>query len=241
MILLFLIQFTWAFDLKPIHHDISNVFRERLDKLESVEAWTKFISDHPELFPKITGESAPSTVVTEEEIKVKDDTFSIGTGHRQSFVKTKFESYKEFLNSPQLFQFAYGLDGPTKVNDPDGGRFLARLQKKMPGIEDQDFTLSYTSKQMGNFYFMRAPLAEDKRNFALRDNLKVLEKVADGVIAREISIVYPLRWYVRMMAGTMRNLMKDEMNKVARSEKCILEQENGLTPEAAKSCWQKAQ
>lgn len=236
----FLVNFALGFDLTPTHQHILKNFNARLDKLATAQAWTKFINENPNVFPPISPDSKPSTVVTSEVLAIDNDTFTIGIGHTQSFAKTKFETYRDFLNSPQLFQFAYGLDGPSKVNDPVGGMFLGRLQKKVPGIEDQDFTLQYRGRQIENFYFVRAPLSEDKKNFALRDNLKVLEKVSGGVIAREISIVYPLRWWVRAMSGTMKKLMKKEMTKVSQSEKCLTESEN-LQPETAKLCWQKAQ
>ena len=109
-------------------------------------------------------------------------------------------------------------------------KFKARIYKKVPAIEDQDYTLEYTFTYKKPYTFIRARLDKDQKGFALRDNLKVLEETKDGLIAREISYLYPLRWYVRALGPTARSTMKTEMNKVSWMEKCLTEESPSFPP-----------
>lgn len=228
---------------KALHEKILKHFDERLSKISNKPEWQKYLKEHSADLPALTADSAPVTIVNKEDLKIENDTYPIGIGNRSAFVKTTLAKYKEFLTTPELFQHAYGLDGPAVVADAPKTptEFLGRIYKKVPGIEDQDYTLKYKVVDEKKILFIRASLQADKKQFALRDNLKILEEVPGGVIAREISIVYPLRWYVRVFYGATMDIMKKEMTKISLVEKCILESEpkTVLLPETSKECWKK--
>jgi hypothetical protein len=180
-------------------------------------------------------------VVEREDLELNDDTFTLAIGYRQVSTESKKADFlKSLWSSPELFQKLYNLDGESKVEDPNFSkdRFKARIFKKLPAIEDQDFTLEYTTTHKANFTFIRARLVKDEAGFALRDNLKVLEETKNGMVIREISYLYPLKWYVRALGPTARSTMKTELNKVSVTEKCLTEESSHFPPsdEIIKKC-----
>ncbi len=239
----FLLFFTFAFASNQQNDQISKYFDQKLSEISSKSKWATFLQNNKENFPDLNTKSEPITVVNREELKIENDTFSIGIGFREAFVKTSLSNYKTFLANPELFKSAYGLDGDANLPDSviSAHEFKARIFKKIPGLEDQDYVLKYNISKDGVFYFIRASLLEDKRGFALRDNLKILEEVKDGVIVRELSYVYPLRWWVRLFGNTTQSIMKKELTKVSLAEKCILEgdQNQIFDHEHEKACWKK--
>lgn len=235
----------------PEYEKILKNFDERLKKLTTKAKWQSYVRNNKIYWPDLTENSPTSTIVIKEDLKIDNDVYPIGVGNREAFIKTTLSKFKTFLNSPQLYQFAYGLDAPANAPErvppttdsplKSPHEFLTRIFKKVPGIEDQDYTLKNKLTQEKGILFVRASLLEDRKQFALRDNLKVLEEVPGGVVIREISIVYPLRWYVRLFYGATIDIMKKEMTKISLSEKCILENDpkSILNPETSKKCWDK--
>lgn len=212
--------------------EITEIFNQRLNDLANSEAFKKFVDEKTNLFPDHTKQN-PSMVVEREGLIVNDETFTLAIGYRQvSLDSKKTDFIKSLWAAPELFRKIYNLDGDSKIEDPNSTKdnFKARIYKKVPAIEDQDYTLEYITTTKGPYTFIRAKLVKDEKGFALRDNLKVLEETKDGLIIREISYLYPLRWYVRALGPTTRNLMKDEMNKVSLTEKCLTEESTSFPP-----------
>src|SRR5690606_15004135 len=137
--------------------------------------------------------------------------------------------------TPELFQKIYDLDAESTVAESEPKQkspkqFKARIFKKIPAIEDQDYVLEYTIIEKKPYTFIRAKLVEDRKKFALRDNLKVLEENADGMVIREISHLYPLKWYERMLGPTDLSTMKKEHNKISVIEKCLVQESKTFPP-----------
>lgn len=223
--------------------EITEIFNTRLDELANATAFKKFTEEKVKLFPDSTKEN-PSMVVEREELVLNDETFTLAIGYRQVAINSKKADFlKSLWASPELFQKIYNLDGNSKVEESDSSKnkFKARIYKKVPAIEDQDYTLEYTIKEEAPYTFIRAKLVKDEKGFALRDNLKVLEETKDGLIVREISYLYPLRWYVRALGPTTRNMMKKEMNKVSMTEKRLTEESTSFPPsdELIEKCIEK--
>jgi hypothetical protein len=222
--------------------EILEVFNQRLDSLASPEAFSKFVTEHKNLFPNSKSQN-PSMIVEKEELALKGDTFTLAIGYRQVFIKGKAEIQKDIWSAHNDYQKYYNLDGDSKVEGNfTKDKFKARIFKKVPAIEDQDYTLDYTMTTQGKYTFMRARLDKDAKGFALRDNLKVLEETKDGLIVREISYLYPLRWWVRAMGPTARKTMKEELNKVSVMEQCLVENTQSFPPTDAtvKTCSDKS-
>ncbi|MES2768818.1 MAG: hypothetical protein V4596_06690 [Bdellovibrionota bacterium] len=212
--------------------EITEIFNQRLNDLTTPEAFKKFVADHTNLFPDHTKEN-PSMVVEREGLIVNDETFTLAIGYRQVAIDSKNADFiKSLWAAPELFKKIYNLDGESKVAEADfnKNKFKARIYKKVPAIEDQDYTLEYTSTTKAPYTFIRAKLVKDEKGFALRDNLKVLEETKDGLIIREISYLYPLRWYVRALGPTTRSMMKKEMNKISLTEKRLTEESTNFPP-----------
>lgn len=211
--------------------EILEVFNQRLTELSTPENFKKFIEEKTNLFPDATKEN-PSMAVEREELKVNDETFTLAIGYRQVAMQGKADFMKSLWSAPELFQKLYNLDGESKVEDPNSTKthFKARVYKKVPAIEDQDYVLDYEIFHKKPYTFVRAKLDKDNKGFALRDNLKVLEETKNGLIVREISYLYPLRWYVRALGPTARKTMKSELNKVSMIEKCLSEANTGFPP-----------
>jgi len=221
---------------------ILEVFNKRLDDLANAKAFSKFVADNKERFPDAKTAN-PSMVVEKEELALDDDTFTLAIGYRQIFIKGKADIMKEIWATPERYNEFYNLDGESKVEGNfTKDKFKAHIFKKVPAIEDQDYTLEYTVTHDGKFTFIRARLDKDAKGFALRDNLKVLEETKDGLYVREISYLYPLRWYVRAMGPTARSTMKEELNKVSVMEQCLVENTQAFPPtsETIKSCSEKS-
>lgn len=211
---------------------ILEIFNQRLNDLANPESFKKFYTENPSKFPDLEKEN-PSVTSEKEEIEVSDDTFTINIAYRQVALKSENSSFlKSLWAEPKLFQKIYKLDSDAIVDEPGStaSSFKAHIYKKIPALPDQDFTLEYTTTHKDNFTFVRAKLVKDETGFALRDNLKVLEKTKDGLVVREISYFYPLKWYVRFLGPTARSTMRSELNKISVVEKCLTEESSHFPP-----------
>lgn len=223
-----------------------------LSKIASPEEYKTFLTKNPLAFPEIKDPNIVNVITERLEVPFEGDTYTLGIGYRQFQVKCSYERAKKLLNSPELFKSLYGLDGDSKVDiesseiaqqTADQESFQARIMKSVPVISNQDFILQYSNSFYDPFWFQRAKLVVDKADFALRDNLKtieVLKGTKDSVVMREISMVYILRWYLRALGPQVRSIMKSELERLSRAEKCTLESDQQLSHELAKSCWIKS-
>lgn len=221
--------------------EILKIFSDRLEKLSNPESFSEFLKDNKNLFPEPS--QTPSMVVVKEELPIDGDTYTIAIGYRQVLIKGSQSILNDIWSSPEDYQKYYHLDGSSKVDGTfTKDHFKARIFKKVPAIEDQDYTLDYKITNSKNFTFVRATLDHDTKNFALRDNLKTAQKTPEGVVVREISYLYPLRWWVRAMGPTARATMKTELNKVSIMEQCLVETTKNFPPsdEIVQSCAKKA-
>jgi hypothetical protein len=218
--------------------EIQSAIGEKLNQIQNAETWKTFLKENSDKFPPIEG--GGTVKVDKLALQIKGETFTLGLGFRQVFLKTTMERAKSLMNSPALFRYLYGLDAESKV-DQESDTFRARIFKKVPILSDQDYVLEYKSFQDKDIWFQRASQVEDKKDFALRDNLKTLEPVKDGVVFREISYVYILRWYLRALGPKVRSVMVTELEKVNHSVKCTAESEKPVSNELATDCWQKAE
>jgi hypothetical protein len=242
VLILFVLLFGISLHAKVPEKEILDIFDKRLNDLANPESF-KTLTQNLKVFPDPTKEN-PTMVVEKEELVLDGETFTLAVGYRQVATAKGTQSKANFLKSlwaaPELFQKIYNLDGESKVADAEltKDHFKARVYKKVPGIEDQDYILDYTFTYQKPYTFIRAKLDKDQKGFALRDNLKVLEETPDGLIIREISYLYPLRWYVRALGPTARKTMKTELNKVSVIEKCLVEESQNFPPsdEIIKKC-----
>jgi hypothetical protein len=218
---------------------ITEEVNKEFTQLADLESWKAFLDDHPELFPK--NNSEVFVKVEKKDLKAGGGSYTVGMGYRQVFIKADIQKVKDILNNPDGFRYLYGLDADSKVDEKKGDKFRARIYKKVPLVADQDYVLEYSSHQDGPVWFQRAKLVEDKKDFALRDNLKALESVEGGVIFREISMVYILKWYGKLFGPQARGIMEKELKKITLATKCAAENPTPFTTEIAQSCWQSAE
>ncbi|MEQ1877504.1 MAG: hypothetical protein ABL958_12735 [Bdellovibrionia bacterium] len=218
--------------------EILSAIGSKISQLETAGAWRDFVKAKPDTFPLVKqGES--TVVVDKMTLELKGDTFTLGIGSRQMFLKAAFERVKKILNSPVYWKYLYGLDADANIGEP-GDVFKARIFKTIPVVSDQDYTLEYRNFENGGVWFQRAKQDSDKNEFALRDNLKALEKVDGGTLYREYSIVYVLRWYLRALGPQMRSVMEKELAKINVSMRCMAESPKELSLELAQVCGKDA-
>ncbi|HEX4925191.1 MAG TPA: hypothetical protein VFV50_13950 [Bdellovibrionales bacterium] len=220
-------------------NEIQNAIAERLNKYQSAQSWREFVKSVPAGFPAdIKTMTAETDKLT---LELDGDTYTLGIGYRQVFMKADFERVKKLLTDTALWKDLYGLDAEATISDAADGKFRARIFKKVPVISDQDYTLEYKQFEDGGVWFQRATQAEDKKDFALRDNLKALERVDGGTLLREVSVVYILRWYLRALGPQVRSTMETEVTKLNHALKCAAESSEPVTKKLAGECWKLAE
>ena len=194
----------------------------------------------PEVFPAEL--DPPWVLVRKEKLNLDGKSITIGASYTQLMIRVPVEWLIRYLESPQWFQALYNLDADARMEGGGGedGRFHARIFKRVPLLPNQDFVLGFSSSQSGCFWFQRAQLVEDRKRFAVRDNLKILESVKGGTVYREISLIYPRRWWARAAGGSFRKVMRRELHRLARALKCVVEGNRELDSAAAAECWEQA-
>ncbi|MCB0394921.1 MAG: hypothetical protein KDD25_10185 [Bdellovibrionales bacterium] len=215
---------------------------EKLESLINSQNWSQYVERHPNGFPANFEQSPVHVSVEAEDLEVNKESFTLGWGFQQIFIKAPTEIVISWLTNPSAFQSIYDLDGSSHPSsNVNPLNFVARIFKKVPVLADQDYSLAYTVSKSGPVWFQRAKLVKDETDFALRDNLKSVVAVNGGTLYREISMVYVLNWFVRMMGPTARKVMKDEITKTAKSMKCIFESRSPLSERniqsVSKQCW----
>jgi hypothetical protein len=243
---------------------ILDVMSDFLSPLENDKGWRPFLESHRTQFKELSAqESGPHVVVEELTTTIDGEEFKIGLAYNSVFAKVSPKQLVHILNRPQFFQYLYGLDKPaispiaravatsglptatdalSKNEEINEDIYNARIFKLVPGLETQDYTLSYKGRWDGETWVQRARLVKDEKKFALRDNLKVVEKSGDGSIYREVSLFYPNRWYVRLFPGTLKKVTARELAKVSEVVRCAAEEVSarklagGLNEEVASEC-----
>ncbi len=196
----------------------------------------------------ITRDKPLDVTVTKQNMKIDGKRWTLGRGSIRVLIKAPIDKVKKLLTSPSYFQSIYNLDAPCVINEDIrkkadltssySGDFLARIYKRVPVFEDQDYILSYKSFQKDSFWFQRASLVKDLKNFALRDSIQILQSVdKDTTIFREISLLYLRRWYLRLLGPQVRGVVRKELRKVAKNFKCIAESSNENLQAISKECW----
>lgn len=213
----------------PVEKILARITKS-LDGISDPETFKVFIDKNKKYFPdyKMTN---PSIEVGKDKLVHNDVTYSSYVGYRQVLIKGNKKTLMSLWTTPELFQKIYALDDSSKVDGAfTKSHFKARIFKKVPAIEDQDYILEYKVTEHGPYTFIRAKLDSDKADFALRDNLKVLEETEDGLLVREISYLYPKKWYVNALGAVVQSMMKKEINKVSVVEKCLVEEGKTFPP-----------
>lgn len=205
----------------------------KLNQLQTATSWKEFVKTNEKAFPSL--DKGPSVVVDKLIFELDGETYTFGVGYRQVFLKTDIGRVKKILNSPGIWKDLYGLDADAAVEGA-GDSFKARIFKKIPVVSDQDYVLDYKNFDEGGVWFQRAKQFSDKNEFALRDNLKALEKVDGGVVYREYALVYVLRWYLRALGPQMRSIMETELAKANVAFKCMAESTKEVSADLAKEC-----
>jgi hypothetical protein len=204
--------------------------------------WKSFVNTHPDS----TDGNQPFVGTEDLKIKVDDENYVIGLGYRTVFISATPKTIVGIIDNPIFFQSLYGLDKPATVAATKAdGTYQARIFKLVPGIETQDFTLDYQGHWDGDSWIGQAKLFKDEKDFALRNNIKIVEAKETGSIYREVALFFPLRWWMRgLFHGTVQSVTKREMIKLNKSIKCASEKVQSagtpMTDEIGKNCFAEA-
>lgn len=219
---------------------IMEYFDQRLDELTDVTAFKNFVDSHPHYFPEASFDDPVRVTVSKEHVRIGRKKIKIGTSYLQVVIKAKPELMRQLMESPHWYRDIYDLDRDAALGSVgEDGSFKAHIFKRVPVIPNQDYILSFSCTSQGNLWFQRATLVEDLKDFALRDNLKIIEPVDGGVVFREISFVYPLGWLARALSGVARKTMVKELKVMGNAIKCIAEKGLPFEPDVAASCWER--
>lgn len=214
---------------------------EIISPLESYSGWKNLAKLSPKTLVKLSAKNpGPVISVEEREVELDGKTYTIGFGIHSVFIAAGPKTVVQILTEPRYFHKLFDLDkAADQFPDRKKNSFRARIYKLVPGIETQDYVLSYRGKWKGTRWIQRARQLRDESGFALRDNIKIIEPVKGGSIHREVSIIYPLRWWARLFNGVMQKVTRRELAKVSGAIKCVAERVGPQTPMSdslAESC-----
>ena len=196
----------------------------------------------------ITKNNPLDVTVIRQSMMIDGKKWTLGKGSIRVVIKAPIDKVRKLLTSPAHFQSIYNLDAPcvvdedikakAKLTSSPSGDFLARIYKRVPIFEDQDYILSYKAFQKDSFWFQHASLVKDLKDFALRDSIQILQPLdKNTTIFREISLLYLRRWYLRLLGPQVRGVVRKELQKVAKNFKCIAESSNENLQAVSKECW----
>ena len=220
-LLIFLLLFTPPLEAsnKPLQEFIYNKIQNIYDSKESLE---NYFSENRSDFP-LSQEPPVVVNVDKKEVEVEGETFTLGKGHFQIFIKAPMTTVVSLLRTTEDYQLIYNLDEPAHLEKVGEEDHRARIFKKLPIVSNQDYVLSYKMKSEGARKLQRATLVKDNEDFALREILAVLTPQENGVMYREISLIYILRWYLRALGPQVRSMTQSELYKLGHAFKCIAE------------------
>jgi len=241
---------------------ITQWMNTQLSSLLTEEAFTRFAKK----YIHYQSENQVSVLVKPEEIQIKNEKYTLGLAIKAVKVDLPMDKVKRILSTPKLYQSIYNIDAPADLGFlPDFSSFRARIFKKIPVLSNQDYVLDYKPTQVGETWFLRAKLHKDNEDFALRDNLTMVNTTtANSVVVNniasqsdkttqiiEVSYVYILNTLARLAGPQTRKIMQTEIRKAALAFACICDNEeikkseersevfNTLISAAAKDCWKK--
>ncbi len=219
---------------------VMTYFDQRLGVLLNDGVFTGFVSEHPEFFPEVSAARPVHVVVEKEHVRIANKKIGIGVSYLQVFIEGEPDYLRQMMESPHWYKHIYNLDRDASLGPVgENGVFKAHIFKKVPVIPNQDYILAFSRESRGDLWFQRATAIEDRKDFALRDNLKVIQPVAGGVVFRELSFVYPLNWWARALSGAAHKTMIKELRIMGNAIKCITEKGAPFEVEFAASCWRK--
>lgn len=221
---------------------IRQALSSRLDAIQwRADGVELFRRNHSDLFPR--EEPGEWVRVRKEKLRLENGkTVSIGAAYSQVFIPAPMERVIRYLETPAWFRDIYNLDGAAPLGEGPGdtGCFQARIFKKIPLLPDQDFVLGFDRTWQGDMWVQRGRLVEDRKDFAVRDNLKILEPRDGGVMYHEISLIYPRRWWARAAGPTFRRIMRKEVRNILKVLRCVISGGDEWEPRRARTCWDEA-
>jgi hypothetical protein len=223
---------------------ITDAMNKEIHPLTSKTGWKPYIDSHPHLFSDDKIQTQP--YVSTEDLKVNIDgkNYVIGIGARSIYIEATPKTVVSIVDTPRFFQALFGLDKPADIYPVVAGSpYQARLFKLVPGIETQDFTLSYVGNWEDDTWVGTATLVKDEKDFALRTNVKIVEPKGTGSIYREVALFYPLRWWMNLMHGTVQSITRKELTQLNKSIKYASEKVQKGAPmsdDIGKSCFAEA-
>lgn len=230
--MIWLLLFSFVFASDDVHVRLQKMMEQKLDQLVDVQNFEKFVKDHPEYFPGLTPKKQSTLIVKREEWELEGEKYPLSNGYRQFFIAGNPQTLKDLWTSPEYFARVYQLDKDGKVEGSKNSktRFQSRIYKKVPIVDDQDYTLDYEVTDKKDYYFVRARLVKDNGGFALRDNFKVLKVVPGGMEVTVVDYIYPLSSIVRALGPAVRGTLRDELQKLNVLEKCFVEEGKTFPP-----------
>ena len=225
---------------------ISSEMAKALVSLKKKAGWDEFIANHKDLFANVNEENpAPFLAVSDLVVKVDKDEYRVGMGTRSIWIAATPKVVVQVVNNPHTLMPLYGLDKPADIYPVNAdGSFDARVYKLVPGIETQDYTLHYAGNWEGEVWIQEASQVKDEKGFALRENIKIVEPSGHGALFREVSLLYPRRWWVKLMHGLAQNVFKKELGKMNKALKYCAEKVQGgtaMSDDLAKACYKESQ
>jgi hypothetical protein len=210
--------------------------------LENPISFEQFAKENLRFFPAIN-QTYPYSVKTEDrELAINDSKLKITITYLQVLIPDSLENMQAILENPKLFRAMFGLNSTAHIQPKNNdGSFIARIHKKLPIVPDQDYTLLYKSKLIDSYWVQRVTQVNDAHNFAFRDHLKIMKKSDQGVLYREIAIMFSDKWYVRTMRKTLKKTLVNEYQKIARLYIQLALSPKPISQETAAHCFKKAE
>ncbi len=211
-----------------------------LEPLEKKNGWQAFDLKYKRQWGSQNSKNPFLATVDELEMKEKGSSYFVGIGLRSVFINAPPKTVVSIVNDPHFFQALFGLDKTSIVEEPkEVNHYQSRVFKLVPGIETQDFILQHDGQWEGDFWIQRAKLVRDEKGFALRDNIKIVEPFEGGSRYREVSLFYPLRWWMRLLNGVVKKETAHQMMQINKTVKCTAEKVASGIPmsqDLAKEC-----
>lgn len=222
---------------------IQSAFAKKLDAIQShPDGFRRFCRQNPDLFPR--DECSEWALVRKEKLQLLNgERVAVGAAYSQVLIPASMEQVIRYLETPRWFRELYDLDADAEIahaGNAGDGCFQARIFKRVPLLPDQDFVLGFSRIRFEDVWFQRARLVEDRKQFAVRDNLKILVPWQNGVMYREISLVYPQRWWARALGPTFRKVMRRQVRQMLAVLRCVIPSGPEPQPGVARECWERS-
>ena len=84
-----------------IENPILSAIETKINQLESAPAWKEFVKAMPQTFPPLV-DGGSTVVVDKMTIEIGGDSYTVGVGARQMFLKADMERVKTILNTTTI-------------------------------------------------------------------------------------------------------------------------------------------